>query len=618
MNRISIHRGFGRTARRRRRLLPALAAAIALCALCAGVGEAAIVNPPAGGHGVLVFPVRDFVTGTGYNPGQKVEVDVARNGVVIGTSNATADSTGTVQVNHPGGDCWLNTTPDIMAGDVVQILTDPAAPVGDATTTANVVVTQPATDVGGAVVVKGTAQDAAGKPLPIGELEQRMISKTLFAVNGRRDLRAPTDGTLSYDAAGSINWTATYTGLSSADVALATAAESRMIWLGPTPLLVNQSTLYEFGQVGGPAAPCTSPLASTGITSVSRTVVNSGNVATPIIVSGVAQTAAITVAVSTPAGVATAPVFAPGPAGTETWTATIPAAQLAALPQGSFAVTATFGGLGAPVPDVRTLTKDTIAPPAPTATPAAGTFPGAQAVTLSDADQTARVHYTVDGSVPTAASPVFAGQLQISSSQTIQAVAVDPAGNAGPVTSFAFSIVPPPPPAPVAPVIVVAPASAPPAALPPAAAPTAASTPPAAVPPATQPAAQTQAPAGPTHAKKLVLSLAFGHAGSLHAHRSGKVATVSTRITLDQAATLAVSARDPKAHKQLALLRGTRVGGTIGRGTIVRFTVTRGGIVRLKLRIASSRLKKGRSYLMVVNGRTASGIGSKLTIPFIG
>src|SRR5437762_2543206 len=83
--------------------------------------------------------------------------------------------------------------PALMAGDVVQILTDPVAPVGDATTTANVVVTQPATDVGGTVVVKGTAQDAAGHPLPIGELQQRMISKTLFNINGRRDLRAPTD-----------------------------------------------------------------------------------------------------------------------------------------------------------------------------------------------------------------------------------------------------------------------------------------------------------------------------------------------------------------------------------------------------------------------------------------
>jgi Chitobiase/beta-hexosaminidase C-terminal domain len=605
MNRIPIQR----------RLLPALAAAGSLFALAAGAADAAIVNPPANGHGVLVFPVRDFVTGTGYNPGQKVEVDVLRNGVVIGTSNATADSTGTVEVNHPGGDCWLNTTPDIMAGDVVQILTDPVAPVGDATTTANVVVTQPATDVAGNIVVKGTAQDAAGNPLPLGELEQRMISssKTPFAVNGRRDLRAPTDGTLSYDAPGSIHWTATYTGFSSTDIATALAAESRMLWLGPTPLLVNQTTLYEFGQVPGPAAPCTAPLAATAITNVSRNVVNSANLLTPLVVSGVAQNSGIGVVVSTPTGIATAPVFTPGPAGTETWTATIPAAQLAALPQGSFSVTATFSGAGAPVPDVRTVTKDTIAPPAPTATPDAGTYPAAQSVSLSDADPTAHVHYTVDGTAPTAASPLFGSQLQVTSSQTIQAIAVDPAGNAGPVSSFAFSIVPLPPPAPPAPAAPAPAASVPPG--------VPAGTPPAATPalvapvaqPAAQPAAQATAPAKVTN---LVLARRAHHAGTLHARRSGKVSTVAAQITVDQAARLSASAMDAKLHKRLALLKGTRFGGTVGRGATISFNVTRGGILKLKLRIASSQLKKGRSYLIVVQGHTTAGAGSKLTIPF--
>ena len=616
MNRISIYRDLSRSARAGHRLLLALSAVIALFALAAGASEAAIVNPPANGHGVLVFPVRDFVTGTGYNPGQKVTVNVVRNGVTIGTANATAGTDGTVQVNHPGGDCWLNTTPDIMAGDVVQILTDPVAPVGDATTTANVVVTQPATNVGGNIVVKGTAQDAAGNPLPIAELEQRMISssQTPFAVNQKRDIRAPGAGTLSYDAPGSIHWTATYTGLTAADQATAVAAESRMLWLGPTPLLANQTTLYEFGQVGGPAAPCTAPLAATAITNVSRNVVNSSNVASPLVVSGVAQSAAIGVVVSTPAGIASAPVFAPGPAGTETWTATIPAAQLAALPQGSFAVTATFSGLGAPVPDVRTLTKDTIAPAAPTATPDAGTFPVGQSVTLSDADQTAQIHYTVDGTTPTAASPVPNGQVQVTSSQTIQAVAVDPAGNAGPVASFAYSIVPTPP---TPPVIVVPPAPAPPAATPAATPP--AATPPAVAPPAavpaTQPVAQPQATA-PAKATKLGLSLRSRHVRSLHARRSGKVATVATRITVDQAATLTASAMDGKSRKQLAFLKGSRFGGTIGRGKTIGFTVTRGGILRLNLRMASSQLKKGRTYLIVVKAHTASGASSRLTIRF--
>jgi len=313
--------------------------------------------------------------------------------------------------------------------------------------------------------------------------------------------------------------------------------------------------------------------------------VNSANVGTDLVVSGVAQSAAISVVVNTPAGAANAAVFSPGPAGTETWSATIPAAQLAALPQGPFAVTATFTGLGAPAaPDTRTVTKDTVAPPAPTATPAAGTFDAAQAVTVSDADPTAQIHFTVDGTMPTAASPILLGQLQVTASQTIQALAVDPAGNAGPVASFAFTIAPPAPAAPPAPPVV-------------------------------QPAVQPQTPA-PTQAKTLAVSLAPGQRASLHALRSGKVAIVNAQVAIDQAATLAVSAMDSKAHKRLALLKGTRLGTTIGRGATIAYTATSGGIVKLKLRIAVSQLRKGRSYLIIVSGFTASGVRSKLMIPF--
>lgn len=45
--------------------------------------------------------------------------------------------------------------------------------------------------------------------------------------------------------------------------------------------------------------------------------------------------------------------------------------------------------------------------PAPTAFPPAGTFPTTESVTLLDSDPRATIHYTIDGSAPTAASPVF-------------------------------------------------------------------------------------------------------------------------------------------------------------------------------------------------------------------
>ncbi len=45
--------------------------------------------------------------------------------------------------------------------------------------------------------------------------------------------------------------------------------------------------------------------------------------------------------------------------------------------------------------------------PGPTAFPPSGTFPTTESVTLLDSDPQATIHYTLDGSVPTAASPVF-------------------------------------------------------------------------------------------------------------------------------------------------------------------------------------------------------------------
>ena len=116
--------------------------------------------------------------------------------------------------------------------------------------------------------------------------------------------------------------------------------------------------------------------------------------------------------------------------------------------------------------------------------------------------------------------------------------------------------------------------------------------------------------------KKLTLSLALGQARTLHALRSGKVATVTAKVAIDQAAALTVSAMNGKTHKQLAFLKGTRVGAKAGRGAAIVYTAKNGGVVKLKLRIAASQLKKGRSYLIVVNGHTASGVRSKLMISF--
>src|SRR5438477_1815001 len=329
--------------RRARSMLgAALAAALALLVLPFGQGRAsaAVVSPPAPPHSIIVFPQRDFLSMVG-DPNTAVTVNLVRNGVVIGTASGTTDSAGVIEVNHPGGVCWTGFTPDILPQDVVQLLTAPG--VGESVTTQNVTAV-PAVDVGGTIVVHGTAQDAAGAPLPIASLESRLLDPARFLVNGRRDLRAPGDGTIAYDAPGSINWTATYTGLGVADRAAAAAAESRGMWLGATPALVNDLTIYEAGVTGGPTPGCPAA-ASFAVSTSAPAAVNVASTTTDLVISGSSQDASsVAVTLTDAAGKAE-----PAPAATRTpaaaaqpWPTTVPAAQVQTLADGRVTAAGTY------------------------------------------------------------------------------------------------------------------------------------------------------------------------------------------------------------------------------------------------------------------------------------
>jgi hypothetical protein len=238
-----------------------------------GAASAAIVNnPPAAPHSIIAFPQRDFVSASGFSAGSTYTVSVIHpNGTTVSTASgiepqddpSTPGFDGIIEVNHPGGVCWQVVTPDIRPGDKVRVTND-ADGSADETTVANVTAQRPVQTGPGSVEVKGTAQNADGTPIDIAQIEQRLINRDLFDANGRRTLRAGAglDGTLSYDAPGSTNWTATYTGLSAADVTKALEAESRILWLGTDPAAGVQSTIYENGAgvTAGPAAPCTAPL----------------------------------------------------------------------------------------------------------------------------------------------------------------------------------------------------------------------------------------------------------------------------------------------------------------------------------------------------------------------
>ncbi|HKH09801.1 MAG TPA: choice-of-anchor D domain-containing protein [Rubrobacter sp.] len=229
-------------------------------------------DPPVAPYGIISFPQRDYVEASGFDAAEgPVKVSVLRkdaNGVwqTISQSNGiTPDATGLVEVNHAGaGGCWTVNTPDIRPGDVVRATNSQG--IADQTTTANITSQRAIQTASGTVVVHGTAADAQGNPLPVDQIEQRLVSTgNNFALNGRNELRAAStaaDGTLSYDAPGSTKWTATYTGLNANDVNRAVNAETAAQWLGRAPLAGTEGTIFETGAgiAGGPATPdCTAP-----------------------------------------------------------------------------------------------------------------------------------------------------------------------------------------------------------------------------------------------------------------------------------------------------------------------------------------------------------------------
>jgi hypothetical protein len=60
----------------------------------------------------------------------------------------------------------------------------------------------------------------------------------------------------------------------------------------------------------------------------------------------------------------------------------------------------------------------------PVFSPAAGTYYSVQEVAITDATPGATIHYTSNGSTPTAASTVYSAPIQISANETIKAIAI--------------------------------------------------------------------------------------------------------------------------------------------------------------------------------------------------
>jgi outer membrane protein OmpA-like peptidoglycan-associated protein len=114
--------------------------------------------------------------------------------------------------------------------------------------------------------------------------------------------------------------------------------------------------------------------------------------------------------------------------------------------------------------------KPYVPPPSPALSaafdPTPGEYQDGQQVKLTSPTPGAVIHYTLDGSAPTAASPVYTGPIAVDKTTTIRAVVTAPDVPESSVSQGEYVIAPPPPPAPQAAAPAPAPAPAPPPAAP--------------------------------------------------------------------------------------------------------------------------------------------------------
>jgi len=102
------------------------------------------------------------------------------------------------------------------------------------------------------------------------------------------------------------------------------------------------------------------------------------------------------------------------------------------------AVAVTSGGSLSPV--AKAAYQITPITAVPVISPAAGTYNGAQTVTIVDSTPNAIIYYTINGKMPNSSSTVYSGPLSISTNSNIQAIAQAPsyASSATAVANFAF------------------------------------------------------------------------------------------------------------------------------------------------------------------------------------
>jgi hypothetical protein len=434
---------------KRRALAAALSPLLATAGLTvlAGSAEADVTI----GGNITAFPSRDMVGATGYELGEELTVEVLRGGVVIGQTSGPAVDTDDgpgLEVNHgPAaaplpGDCWVGVTPDIVGGDVIRVTTPRGV---DTMTVADVEFAGPP--------YLGEDNPATGA---INEGNDVKVDLTGTAagtseVEFRRDKPAPRFRRGPFLPA-LVNgvWTATFRPSTTTSAEGLTTAQQRDIALNEAAWRavvdnVTDTTIAESDGENGPAPGCPAPAEANAVAAGFQDPINIASGA--LTLSGTARQAVASVSITVGSLAAREATLSTNTTGIKTWELTIPKTDLLDLPDGNIRISSSFDGLaGTP----RTILKDMVAPGQPTATPPEGTYATTQHITLNKpaGDAASKIYWEIGpatGPEPTTSSNLFVSQITVSATQTIKAIAVDPAGNPSTVARFDYTIGQPPP-----------------------------------------------------------------------------------------------------------------------------------------------------------------------------
>jgi hypothetical protein len=352
----------------------------------------------------------------GYPKGSQVRVDVVRGTTLIATK--TIAGGGAVDINHVGGaDCWdgvpAGMSPDARGGDklVATVLDADGNPTAD-------------------------VDFMYLRDIAFTESSPNLITGTAFGIpaGGAFQATAPMAGdTMDIQRRADARFSAIITVQpdGSFSTPLDGPANQGEVFVNHTDTTGGGTGITTVEPGGNGASACGARL-TTGLSSASHSIINAANVTSDLIVGG-PRLAPTTVTEVTFAGKAYVPANA-----ADTWSLTIPAADLAALADNADHNLGVAFSDGSPA-QTRVIRKDVTAPVV-SSTVAPGSYATAQSVALF-ADGGEPVRYTLDGSEPRATSKAYDGVpiTLANGNHTIRAMAADAAGNRT-VSTFAYAI----------------------------------------------------------------------------------------------------------------------------------------------------------------------------------